>query len=239
MVKISSESLPDRPVGIMFFLFYFRINPNQEDSCIKKDSFCFQFQKVGKKKLNKDNFIQCKKYTTKFIQHKNTTQGAHFRCGLRGITPFPKLGWKSHYQNQKDGIPYQSYVYIKIHCNHNKPIHSNARSEGGSLIFWCYGVPTVVLWSAYQNTFLQYAYNTKFINYVYTTRQYNMKNEKLSRKKKLDFTEVIKRGLYIRKGLGFSLYLLTQKSWKEEGTEKQIKLKTVKEVMHQSLTLDG
>ena len=50
---------------------------------------------------------------------------------------------------------------------------------------------------------------------------------------------MIKRDIYIGIGLGFSLYSLTELTrQKEGGKEKQIKLQTVKEVIHQSLTLD-
>ena len=79
-------------------------------------------------------------------------------------------------------------------------------ASGGGVIPWCYGVPTVVLQSTYQNTFMQHACNTKFIQNVYTTCQYNTKIEKSSRKGKQAFIEVIKGGTYIRIGLGFSLY---------------------------------
>ena len=61
---------------------------------------------------------------------------------------------------------------------------------------------------------------------------------KLIGKEKLSFIELIEVGTYIRIGLKFSLYSLTKKRQKEQRTEKQIKLQTVKEVMHQSLTQD-
>ena len=41
-VKIWSEKLQDRPAGIPFFLYYCRIDPNQEDAHIKRDPFFFQ-----------------------------------------------------------------------------------------------------------------------------------------------------------------------------------------------------
>ena len=82
---------------------------------------------------------------------------------------------------------------------------------------------TMVLWSAYQNTFIQHAYNKKIIQHVYTTCQYNTKIIKLSRKEKRAFIEVIKGGTHIQIGLGFSLYSLAGKTRrKEEGKEKQI-----------------
>ena len=104
---------------------------------------------------------------------------------------------------------------------------------------WCYVVPTLVLPSAYQNTFIQHSYNTKFIQHVYTTRQYNTQIGKLSGKEKLAFIVMIKGGTYIQIGLGFSLYSLTKLTRrKKEGTEKQIKLQTGKEVIHQPFALD-
>ena len=52
------------------------------------------------------------------------------------------LGAKIHYQNRKDVITYQAYLYIEIYFNQNEPIHCNARSKRNSLILWCYRVPT-------------------------------------------------------------------------------------------------
>ena len=59
---------------------------------------------------------------------------------------------------------------------------------------------TVVLRSAYHNTFIQHAYNTPIQH----------TNRKIKRKRKLDFVEVIKGGTYIRIGLTFILYSLTR-----------------------------
>ena len=57
---------------------------NTTDVHIKRDLFCFLFQKSEKKNLKKDNFIQHKNkagiqhktYTTKKIQHKVGVLGA-------------------------------------------------------------------------------------------------------------------------------------------------------------------
>ena len=50
---------------------------------------------------------------------------------------------------------------------------------------------------------------------------------------------MIKVNTYIRIGLGFNLYSLTKMTRRtEEGTEKEMRLQTVKEEMHQSLSLD-
>ena len=43
VIKILSEILQDRAEGIMFSPFDFRVNPTQEDDCIKQDPFFFQF----------------------------------------------------------------------------------------------------------------------------------------------------------------------------------------------------
>ena len=87
--------------------------------------------------------------------------------------------------------------------------------------------------------FMKHKNNTKFIQHAYTTRQYNTQIGKLSGKEKLALIKVIKGGTYIRIGLGFSLYSLTERTrQKEEVTEKQIELQTIKEVIYQSLSLD-
>ena len=42
VIKLSSEILQNRPQGITFFFFDFRIDPTQEDARIQQDLFCFQ-----------------------------------------------------------------------------------------------------------------------------------------------------------------------------------------------------
>ena len=63
----------------------------------------------------------------------------------------------------------------------------------------------MVLRSADQNTFIQHPYNTECIQHVYTTWKYITQIEKITRKGKLSFIEVIKGGTYIWTQLGFSL----------------------------------
>ena len=43
LIKFLSERLRDRPSGITFFCFDFRIDPNQEYYRIQRDPFCFLF----------------------------------------------------------------------------------------------------------------------------------------------------------------------------------------------------
>ena len=49
-VKISSESLQDRPLGITFFRFDCRIDLTQEETRIKRDLFCFHLKKNRRRK---------------------------------------------------------------------------------------------------------------------------------------------------------------------------------------------
>ena len=45
-------------------------------------------------------------------------------------------------------------------------------------------------------------------------------NRKIKRKRNIDFIEVIKGGVYIQMGLGFSLYSLTKEQGKRTGKQK-------------------
>ena len=117
-----------------------------------------------------------------YTKQKNTTYSGSLGTGLEVLCHSLRWGAKRHCQNWRDVIPYQIYVYIDIYCIQNWPIHYNACFEGGSIIPRCYGVPTVVIQSSYQNMFIQHAYNTKFRQPAYTTRRYNTHIKKLSGK---------------------------------------------------------
>ena len=69
--------------------------------------------------IKKDDFIQQNIHTTRKIQHKVGVLGTGleaFRCSLC-------YGEKTHYQNWKDVIHYQAYVYIEIYFIYNKPVY--------------------------------------------------------------------------------------------------------------------
>ena len=59
----------------------------------------------------KIKFIQREMYTTRKIQHKVVVLGAGLEVLRRPLC----YGAKIHYQNRKDVIPYQAYIYIDIY----------------------------------------------------------------------------------------------------------------------------
>ena len=70
--------------------------------------------------------------------------------------PLPELRYKRSLPKLERGHNVSDvYIlrYIVIRTNHYIVIHVSR----GVFITMCYGVPNMVLWSAYQNTFIQYA----------------------------------------------------------------------------------
>ena len=174
MVKLSPESVQNRPPGITFFQFDCMIDLNQEYDRIKQNAFAFSltwgfrsrilsFKKPEKKKLK--NTICSKTLVRK-------PAGQTIRDHIIPI-------WL---QDLSDSG----------RCSHQeRPVLLSVSRRGKEKI------NTVVLQSAYQNTFIPHAYNINFIQHIYTTRQYNTQIRKLGGEEKLALIEVIKGDTYI------------------------------------------